>query len=291
VPNLPATANTTDLLKDKRALLEQITRKLNKYEPQDDSLTGAVIRSPRTSAVLFLLGTQPPGSSSVFEPCLILNKRSKKVKQAGDLCCPGGSISFPLDRCVAGLLGLPGFPLSRWAGWSRWRRRSKKAAGGLAILLAAGLREGLEEMRLNPLGVKFLGPLPPQRLTTFDRVIYPLVGWVFRKQRFVPNWEVEKMVYIPLKKLLDPSNYACCRIRMNAVSKNGTPPERDMPCFIHGQAGELEQLWGATYRIAMAFIAQVFGFKPPAIENLPVVHNELDENYRTGSADEKRLLK
>ena len=282
MPNSFASDNKTDLFKDNSAFIEQIARHLTEYERQDDSLTRATIRSPRTSAVLFLLGPRPHSPPGDFQSCLILNKRSMNVKQAGDLCCPGGSISFPLDRYVARLLCLPGFPLSRWPGWSRWRKQNKTAADNLAILLAAGLRESLEEMRLNPLGVKFLGPLPPQRLVTFDRVIYPLVGWLLRKQRFVPNWEVEKIVYIPLKKLLDPANYACCRIRMKADLKNETPRVRDMPCFMHEQAGEVEQLWGATYRIVMVFLELVFGFKAPALESLQVVHSELDENYRTG---------
>ncbi|HSM74653.1 MAG TPA: hypothetical protein VK852_08460, partial [Desulfobacterales bacterium] len=78
----------------------------------------------------------------------------------------------------------------------------------IALLLAAALREGFEEMRLNPLGVEFLAPMQAQRLVLFQRVIYPLVGWVPRQRRFIPNWEVDKIVRIPLAALLDPVNYA-----------------------------------------------------------------------------------
>ena len=279
---LPAPENNIDFFKDTSAFLEHITRRLKECKPTDDSLTKEIIQSPRTSAVLFLIGPQPKNPPGLFQPCLILNKRSLNVKQAGDLCCPGGSISFPLDRYVARLLPLPGFPLSRWPAWPRWRKHHKRAADSLAILFATGLRESLEEMRLNPFRVKFLGPLPPQRLVAFDRVIYPMVGWVSRQKRFVPNREVEKIVYIPLKKLLNPSQYACCRIQMKTASEKGTERVREMPCFVHEQAGETEQLWGATYRIVMVFLELVFGFKAPALETLPVVHSERDENYRTG---------
>jgi hypothetical protein len=33
----------------------------------------------------------------------------------------------------------------------------------------------------------------------------------------------------------------------------------------------------------MVFLEIVFGFKPPAIESLPVVYGSLSENYLTGN--------
>ena len=82
----------------------------------------------------------------------------------------------------------------------------------MALLFATSLRESFEEMRLNPMGVKFLGPMPSTSLVMFRRVIYPLVGWLKRQKHFFPNWEVEKMVYIPLEELLRGERYACYRI-------------------------------------------------------------------------------
>ncbi len=72
---------------------------------------------------------------------------------------------------------------------------------------------------MNPVGVSFLGPLPPQQLAMFQRIIYPMVCWVPRQKRFFPNWEVEKLVYIPLRKLLNPDNYALCRMRSDVPRK------------------------------------------------------------------------
>jgi len=139
-------------------------------------------------------------------------------------------------------------------------------------------------MRLNPARVKLLGPLPAQNLTTFQRKIYPVVCWVSGQKRFVPNWEVENVIFIPLKKLLDQANYACYRLKMNDLAGTGkNNVMRELPCFLHKGAGETERLWGATYHITMLFLEIVFGFIPPALENLPVVHGTLDANYRTGN--------
>ncbi len=118
----------------------------------------------------------------------------------------------------------------------------------------------------------------------FERVIYPMVGWIVRQKRFTPNWEVEKVLYIPLKKLLLPSNYACYRLTIqsrHATEEN--PIIKDFPCFLYKHNDSVENLWGATFRITMVFLEIVFGFKPPDIETLPVVHGALDENYLTGN--------
>jgi len=134
-------------------------------------------------------------------------------------------------------------------------------AGRLALLLAASLREGLEEMRLNPLGVTFLGPLSAQRLQMFDRVIYPMAGWMNRQKRFFPNWEVEKIVHIPLGCLLNSSGYRCYRLQMAGRSRIPS----DFPCFLHQSGGVREVLWGATYRITTLFLELIFGFSPPPL--------------------------
>ena len=72
----------------------------------------------------------------------------------------------------------------------------------MSLYLTTSLRESFEEMRLNPFSIKFLGPLPPQNLRVFQKIIYPMVGWVEGNHRLKTNHEVEKIVYIPLKVLL-----------------------------------------------------------------------------------------
>lgn len=249
--------------------------------------------APHASAVLFLLSpnggrpSQPrpsQGPTPAGGVSLILNKRSEVVRQAGDLCCPGGGISPGLDRVLGALLKLPGSPLTTWPQWAWWRRRPVQTRR-MALLLATALREGFEEMRLNPLGFRLLGPLPVERLVVFQREIYPFVGWVGQQRRFYPNWEVADLVYLPLEALLEPGNYARLHYRFNTADTHlprGTAGE--MPCYIHrGAAGsDPEVLWGATFRITMGFLDLVFGFRPPPMAHLPVVVRDLDDTYING---------
>ena len=242
-----------------------------------------VANSSTASAVLFLIGMCCQANDFLDTPCLILNKRSLKVKQPGDLCCPGGSISSR-DAFLSKFLYLPGTPLTRWPHWQMWHKYRRREAQNLALLLAACLREGLEEMRLNPFGMKFLGPLPSQKLIMFQRVIYPMVCRIGRQKRFITNWEVEKIVKIPFKDLLNPSFYARYRVKVETSREKEIHPDiRDFPCFIHHSGESSEVLWGATFRITMAFLEIVFGFKPPEMESLPTVFRSLDKNYLTGN--------
>jgi hypothetical protein len=152
----------------------------------------------------------------------------------------------------------------------------------MALILATSLRESFEEMRLNPFGVRFLGPLPPTNLVMFQRRIYPLVGWIQRQQRFFPNWEVERILYVPLRELLKEKHYACYRIRFGA-KEGGHRGEvvRDFPCFVHQQDREI--LWGATYRMVINFLDTVFEFQPPPLETLRVVPGFKGEHYHGGA--------
>ena len=229
------------------------------------------------SAVLFLLGRQPGKTNHPEEICLILNKRSANVRQAGDLCCPGGRVSPRLDTGLAKLLNLPLLPLARWPYWPGWRQRRSHDARWLRLLLATGLRESVEEMRLNPFGLKFLGPLPPQPLVMFQRVIYPMVVWVTGQKRFYPNWEVEKIVCIPLREFFNTSQYA--RYRLKIETPSTAENINIFPCFRYQKDGEAEILWGATFRITMVFLNYVFGFSPPDFDSLPEIRGHLTRAY------------
>jgi len=244
-------------------------------------------RSPDDSAVLCLLSRDRNSPFSL--PCLVFNKRSSKVKQAGDLCFPGGRISPRLDAFLSHLLRLPFFPLARWGDWSLWRRKGLNEAGCLSLLLATSLRESLEEMRLNPLGVSFLGPLPPQNLRIFGRVIYPMVGWINRQKHFLLNWEVESVLYVPLRDLLQPENYRCYRVTYEvSPDHRNYGKTQDFLSYLHQGSAEKEVLWGVTFRIAMELLRTIFGFAPPALETLPVIHRRLDRDYVNGGRQYNR---
>lgn len=237
-----------------------------------------------SSSVLLLLGCGLHEGGCAQEPCLILNRRSRRVRQSGDLCCPGGTVETRLDPVLAKALSLPRCPLARWRHWPELRRRSPYAARLLALHLATGLRESWEEMRLNPLFFRFLGPLPPERLRLFARVIHPLVGWISKPQRFVPNWEVDRIVAIPVRHLLDPARYYRYRLYV-APDVQGTvePPAQDFPCFLHQDGVHVEILWGATFRIVTLFLSKVFDFSPPDVSERPIVPGLLDAAYLNGT--------
>lgn len=242
------------------------------------AINGDITSQPAPSSVLFLMGAARTVNGTSNTPCLILNKRSRQVRQPGDLCFPGGGLAPRIDAAFARLLSLPGFTLGRWR--SRTGSIPPEKNRRLAQLLATSLRESFEEMRLIPLGIRFLGPLPPQRLIMFDRIIYPMVGWVQYQKHFRLNGEVEKLVYIPIHALLNPENYASFQLTYPSELPSGIDKtRREFPCFVQRQEGATEILWGATYRIVMTFLAQIFDFTPPETIDLPRIDNHLSPDY------------
>ena len=272
------------LLMDRSRLVAHIIHSLGDRGRQAKIYANHQIEWATSAGVVMLLGAQPARTGGGAEPCVVLNKRSLKVKQPGDLCFPGGRMSPRIDPCLARLFSLPFTSLGRWHHRGAWRPPHSRLAKSMSILWATGLRESFEEMRLNPFGVRFLGPLPPQALVMFKRTIYPMVGWIKRQKHFFPNWEVEKVVYVPLRDLLNPAYYGRYRLRLgNNPGRGQTGSIQDYPCFRIQAPNNQEILWGATYRITINFLEQVFGFKPPPIASLPVVEGVLDETYLTGN--------
>jgi len=276
-------AITVDSFQTHPDLIDHICDTIHRAIPPTGEFFSPPDEKIGVSAVLLLLGPGVHGNGAGPEPCVILNKRSLKVRQPGDICCPGGGVEPRLDGRLTHLMNMPVSPLGRWPYWKVWRRSHPDQARRLSLLFTTGLREGFEEMRLSPIGVRFLGPLSPQQLILFHRVIYPMVGWVTRQKRFFPNWEVEKVVHVPLGNLLRPENYACYRLAFppppDVKAPGGT---QDFPCFLHRAGNESELIWGATFRILATFLKTVFRFEPPKIESLPVVDGTMDRTYFTG---------
>ncbi len=237
----------------------------------------------KASSVLLLLGTQVARNGQSPEICVILNKRSQNVRQPGDLCCPGGAVERRIDPFLAKMLSLPFSPLSRWPYWAAFRREQPEEARLMSLLLATGLRESWEEMRLNPFATKFLGPLPSQCLIVFRRVIHPMVAWMSHQKTFALNWEVESIVPIPLRCLIDPGNYACYHLNVpQHLEWRFQGRQHDYPCFRYRSGERTELLWGATCRIVTLLLEIVFGFLPPDFRTLPVVYGNLDDKYVNG---------
>jgi 8-oxo-dGTP pyrophosphatase MutT (NUDIX family) len=243
--------------------------------PQEETLPDALANGLSASSVVVPIGFDPERF-----PCLIFNKRSTQVRQSGDLCFPGGSPEPTVDPILSALLHLPGSPLKRWPHFHQWRNGSGRRHRLLSLMLAAALRESFEEMRLNPLSVRFLGPLPAQRLALFRRIIYPMVGRVRQGQRFRTNWEVERVVPIRVPDLLDPTRYRRYRIAYSPpVSERVGRRFGEFPAYRHEGRSGVEILWGVTYRITAAFLRLVFHFTPPALSDLKQVDGYLDETY------------
>jgi hypothetical protein len=272
-----------EFLNDKSGLVNHIIHVLHERFDHEPITSPDTVDPLAAAAVLLLLSHKSCNNKGPGQPCLVLNKRSLRVRQPGDICCPGGSVAPLVDPYFARLLSLPFVSLDRWKYWRQWKKRKSPVARLLALFWATGLRESFEEMRLNPLGVRFLGPLPPQPLVMFQRTIYPSVAWINRQKRFFPNWEVEKVVDIPLVDLLNPANYAQYRLRrIPAGDAESINTIRHFPCFRFQLSNDTEVLWGATYRIVTLFLDYIFGFKPPSLDEIPIIEGSLDRNYLTG---------
>lgn len=261
---------------DRPGLVGRVTRRLHENGRGRRIFPEGGVPDPGTSCVLFPLGRYRRLGRGAEEPCIIFNKRSSRVRQPGDLCFPGGRLMPRLDLRLSALLKLPRSPLRKWPYRLHWMTTRRGEFRQLALFLTAGLREAFEEMRLLPLGVTFLGPMNPLNFSIMGRDVYPMVVWVGRQKRFLPNWEVERILYVPLRALLDAGNYACYRVRQRDTVTS-------FPCFryVEGMRGEI--LWGLTYEMVVAFLGLVFSFTPPDLGSLPVIRGSLSEEYIRGA--------
>lgn len=273
-----------NIIENKHRLAALIRQKLQDRERREALRASYLDTSIPASAVLLLMGMHRPAGRPRPEPCLILNQRSQRVRQPGDLCFPGGGIMPRFDPLLAALLKLPGLPLNRWPHWSFWQRSHPVSARKMAVFLAAGLRESYEEMSVNPFDVTFLGPMPAERLVMFHRVIFPVVGWLGRQKRFRPNWEVAEIIHMPLRDFFIPENYARFRLEYADLAGNpAPPPPKEFICFTPPNNTESGPLWGATFRIVLTFLAAVFGYEPPDMASLPVIPGKQVHDYDPGA--------
>jgi len=132
---------------------------------------------------------------------------------------------------------------------------------------------------VNPFGTTLLGPLPPVPLTMFDQIIFPIVGWLRRRQRFTPNREVSRIIPLALGDLFNPAHYRCLRVQSE---RRGDTFKQDFICFIPPHCPSAVPLWGATLRMVFGFMKAVFDFRPPPAASLPVIPGLLPRTYTTG---------
>ena len=130
----------TQLLEDRSRLLHHITHSLGDRSRQEKIYSNREIEWQTSAGVVMLLGHKPPSADGGAKPCVVLNKRSLKVKQPGDLCFPGGSMAPRIDPYLARLFSLPFTSLGLWRYWENWQQSHTRLAKTMSILWATGLR-------------------------------------------------------------------------------------------------------------------------------------------------------
>jgi len=251
---------------------------IHRQRETKESFSGGGVLLP-----LFLQGEEESGGRRTGEYVFLLNKRSKKVLQPGDLCAPGGGIHPFLDSITQKLLKFRLLPGVGGPGLELTRRKGREAYEKILFLLGNALRESWEELRLSPFNVEFLGPLPTYQLTSRRWIIFPLVGRVKHSWRPKLSWEVEKIVPIPMAAFFNPQNYAIYSLEVpEKLIAQGIPSPWEFPCLVHREDGEEEFLWGATFKIIQTFFQIVFRFSFPSPDGRKVIRRPLAPNYLTG---------
>jgi 8-oxo-dGTP pyrophosphatase MutT (NUDIX family) len=272
-------------------VIEQIIERLGSVSIDYEERVG-FIRSKNGSAdrwlaagvILLLHYHEGTGQEGGF--VLQLIKRSSVVPQPGDISCPGGMLHPVADRLLRHLISWGLTPIMQGRARSLARARGAMTLDHISLFLANALREAWEEVRVNPLNIRFLGALPSRELYVFSRIIFPVVGLVRRDWTFQPNREVERVIEIPLKALFDRNRYGTLTVEIESTLpfRHEVEPMRNFPCFLYTPPGGREEvLWGATMSIVMNFLEIAFGFTLPETNSNRVVRKSLRPDYATGN--------
>jgi 8-oxo-dGTP pyrophosphatase MutT (NUDIX family) len=224
------------------------------------------------------------GGDFVFK----LIKRSTGVVQSGDISCPGGMFHRVADPILSRFVAAGFPPILRGDAMVHARKRGKTDFQTILLFLTNAVRETWEELGISPFNLQCLGPLPCRPLIAFTRVIFPLVGYVKRDWKPRPNFEVEKILELPLKDFFDAGNYGLYTIETDYKLRDNISGIRHFPCFIaKDDRGEEEILWGATFSIVMSFFKIVFDFEIPELNGNRTFNKVLAAEYLTGNQNRK----
>lgn len=224
-------------------------------------------------------GEGAEGGELVFQ----LIKRSSRVSQAGDLSCPGGILRPRLDRLLALMLRYGPLSSSRGPGKRCSHQGGEALSRLLFLFMANALRETWEEIRLSPLHVHLLGPLPTYSLALFRRTIFPMAGVITRPWKPKPNAEVDKIVEVPLASFFDPALFGCFNVTYAAPFRPPDDYPRQRPCMIipTPDGGE-ETLWGATLMIIVQFLSITMDYHLPEWRQGRTIERALRPDYLPG---------
>jgi 8-oxo-dGTP pyrophosphatase MutT (NUDIX family) len=213
--------------------------------------------------VLVLLEHAAKGANGPYS--FVLNKRSRHVSQPGDLCFPGGHPDPRKDRALAAILPRLLAREGR-ANLDAARLRDPEGFSILRYHLAGALRECFEEVGVAPWNQTFLGALPPYRMEARRRIIHPMAAMLRPGTRIRKNpREIEKNLRLPVGDLFDKDRYGLLTLRITGKTRQIYPvDEFTVPCYlVRDPEGGFEALWGATFKIVLAFARAVMGFEPP----------------------------
>ena len=216
--------------------------------------------------VLLPLYYQPQSGKNgkTGEFVFLLNKRSRRLPQGGDLCAPGGGIHPLLDPIFQKILDLEILPGLQSLALETARERGKPAFERILYYLGNALRESWEEIHLSPFNVEFLGPLPTYRLQSRRWIIFPLVGKVREMWRYRLSPEVEKIVPIPLAHFYCPEKYALYSLEIpREMEAKGIPNPWVFSCLCGRGGGGRRDSLGRHLQDHPGLFENGFSFSPP----------------------------
>ena len=190
-----------------------------------------------------------------------------------------------LDRILGYLLSKNWIPPSLSYSFRNLQDVRDSEKGILGMVVAAALREGWEEMRLPPWRVEYLGSLRTHRLQSFPKIIFPVVGRTTGRWQARPNWEVEKVVRVPIRSFFDPANYALVDLIVPPpLNRNNDLGWSALPCMVVEDSNHKEILWGATFNIIIEFLRIVLDLPLELLDTQNKVEKDLPVHYFTGKS-------
>jgi 8-oxo-dGTP pyrophosphatase MutT (NUDIX family) len=212
-----------------------------------------------------------------------LIKRSEKVKQAGDISCPGGILHPSVDKILSFFLKAGIIPAMRKRTLNYTTYKDKETISLIHLFLTNALREALEEIGLIPFNILFLGALPCYSLTSFARTIYPLVCLTLKPFKYRLSSEVEKILEIPLSFFFHDSNYASLEIG-TPMGNYASSQNNKFPCLVIPDDREnVDILWGATFNIITNFLRIISDNSLPLPSSSRAIKKVLTNSYISGN--------